>query len=201
MSWIKKLQPVTLYQQSDIPYVINENGLLLCYNNFYSNKPIDLFEQYNIEFKINPRETKSYSANYLVLKDFPKVISFSDILNFKETEIPQKNDDIKKICIIKNSNEVLNYDLENYDASFIVSKESCNIQNLPDNTHLIQANSWSRICIYIIDTLVNKKDVYWIKHVPFLEIDFCHFKSYNSLEKITKFFQLIQVETDIQWII
>jgi len=36
MRWIKKIEPVILYQASDLPYIITEVGVYLCFDNFYS---------------------------------------------------------------------------------------------------------------------------------------------------------------------
>ena len=73
-SWLKRQQPTKLYQSSDIPYVILEDGVYLCYDNCYGGQ--EDRADHNISFYAHPNSLRRLNTYFYRFNSFPMTIPF-----------------------------------------------------------------------------------------------------------------------------
>lgn len=219
MSWLTKVEPLFLYQESDIPYVLLKNGVFLCFSNLYSTDKIASTE-YSIGFSYNKFNVAKQSAGYVKIKTFPKLIPLSDVsfVNgisdykaYKTSKIVVTDLEEKKISIIRagfinrlSRDDI--YDLvDNFDKTFVLSGEnvlSC-IRNLDDNVSTIchKNSDWGRTCVHIADHMSSSGDRQspWTETVPPLDISCFGLRETEYLDKINSIFSEIGIQVSTKW--
>lgn len=191
MSWLNKIKPVTLYQSSDLPYVIMENGVRLCFDNFYALR--EEKSDFNIVFQTHRNSLIRQSANYYRFKEFPTIIPFDNILKLDNTVIKGHllkharvlNKEPISVSLIKSS-YIDNMDdeklsdfadsLEEYTKNFIlVTDDDLTSQTrlLEDISEIIRHTDYYRTCVsmsHSVCPLKNRK-YGWTQSVPDLSLD------------------------------
>jgi len=192
MRWIKKIEPVVLYQSLDIPYIILANGVRLCSDNFYSESPSS--GGHSIVFETDRRLLTRQSSTYYKLFNFPTTIPFEDILSLDETVIEGRviknaatiQNDTKDIIIVKGAYlPTLSDDefqdfvsvIEEQDKAYLLTQDPIEpiARLLDDITHTIyhdQEQGWGRTCVSILDSLCEEpyRKYCWTHTVPSLNI-------------------------------
>lgn len=190
MSWLSKIEPVTLYQGSDLPYVVTEEGIKLCFDNSYCVDPVS--SEFQIAFQVHKKKLMRQSANYFRFHDFPVVIPFDEVLNLNDTVIdghilkhassvdcePLSIMLIKDAYISDLDNDALGdfVDLiENHDHSFVLLSEdnpSPQTRLLDDLVESIVHTDYGRTIVHIAHTVCPTKSrkYCWTKMVPDLSI-------------------------------
>lgn len=190
MTWLKRIKPVSLEQSSDVPYVILEDGIRLCYDNLYCEKADKL--QHFIKFSVERSEISRQSTNTFRLKNFPVTIPFEDIRELdsiiSEGEIIKSassimSEDCQDIFIAKSSHvhqqqedafqEFLE-SLEEYSKNFLLTSNDISPEdrNLEDSMILLPHYNWYKTCVAVADKICEQCDHYycWTRHVPISSI-------------------------------
>jgi hypothetical protein len=77
--WFRKIEPVLLHQSSDVPYVVTNDGVRLCFDNYYGLQE-DRFGEHVLSFKMPRRAIRRRSTKHFRLHSFPVTIPFSDVV-------------------------------------------------------------------------------------------------------------------------
>ena len=219
MRWLNKVKPLDIYQGSNIPYVILEDGLKLCYHNQYFTCPDQ--NDYNLHFTINKKDAKKISASVYKLNKFPAIIPFSDIISLNDIILDgqyikmasKKDSEYMKIAIIKNTFLEKTDDLEDlidnlndFKRVFLIHGDKIsNKARLLDGmfTLINHGKSWGRVCVSIADELClrDKEDrkYCWTRDVPNLEISCFGFKDSEEMNKFHDGLNEIGVINDTTW--
>lgn len=183
--WLKRQQPVKLYQSSDLPYVILEDGVHLCYDNCYGiNKDAGDF---NICFETHANNLRRINTYFYRFDPFPIVLPFEQIISLDDTIIEGKtikhfassDSDPKEIAIMKsdyirsyNGDDLsdLNDLLEEYDTSFILVDDDVDpqVRLFEGISTIIPHQEWTRTLVAIAHSLSERSDrkYRWIHSVP-----------------------------------
>lgn len=212
MSWLKRIQPVILHQSSDTPYVILEDGIVLCFNNTYSDFPEK--EKYNLSFKVNRYDIKRTSSHYFEMKNFPSVIPFGNVISYDNTVLDgkiikqaiTKYDDSRNISLIMSSfisklndqrfNDITEV-ISNSDYSFLLTGKNLDPQTrlLGDivSSIIYHNKDWGRTCVNIVDHVCDHKNrrYCWTKSSPDLNISCYGLKNADDMSSIQDTLQLI----------
>ncbi len=219
MSWLKRIEPVVLYQTSEIPYVILESGVFLCFNNFYQEKEDKT--DYHIAFRIDRNILARKSTHYFAFKNFPVTIPFEDIVLLNDSivegsliksaaEAPAES---REIIVIKDSylesreddefQEIVEVIDASDDAFLLVGDNLGAKARVLDNmVHAVRHTGWSRTSVAIADILCNTPRKYcWTKSIPEVTIN-CHgFKRTEDMDKFKRSLENIGIEQfSIIWI-
>ena len=179
MNWLKRQQPIVLYQSSDIPHVITDEGAKLCFDNCYSN----LKEKDVLTFSSSQKLLDRISSNYYKFIKFPVTIPMSDLIYvpgslmegkvIKEASIVEAS---QKTIVVKSSYiERLPYkkfnklaSKLNHYKSFILVKDSIDpsVRALEDMAEIIYHKNWYRTAVTIASTLCKQRGVNWTKMIP-----------------------------------
>ena len=222
MRWLKQIIPVTLYQSSNIPYVILEDGVKLCFDNIYYIDPISKDQEHYIQFKSHKNDIIKQSTVNFRLKHFPTTIPFADIVSLDDTiidgrTIKTSNFDkgqAQKIAVVpsvflkelkENKFQNVIESIKYNDRNFLLVKGDIDSLDrlLEDESELIQHFGWHRTCVSIADRLCNQKTrkYCWTKHLPELSISIYGIKSNEETEFISKCFDDIGiVDKEIIWL-
>lgn len=207
MNWLKKNQTPIYYQSNDIPYVILDDGVLLCYDNFYSVSPQK--EDFSISFTMPKTQLGRANTHYYTIKKFPMILSFTDVFSVNSEKIDSiildnqisaeefmsvtlllppilRQNKIKKInSIIGKNKKVLclyddtcNYVPDNDDNNIISFVRSNNIQR-----DVVQ------ICHHICD--LDNRTCKWTQSLPDTELHTYGIENQNELDDMSKCLQLI----------
>lgn len=212
MSWLNKIEPITVHQSSEIPYVIKSNGVFLCFDNSYSTRRTQ--DKFNLAFKLSPQKTKKQSANYVSIDHFPYTVPFSDIVYLNNTilngEIIKKahckpDEDIKILVCTPEHIEKLSsaqYEdfvdsMQTYNKSFILVNDNISPRvRLLDElaTTIYHNNDYARTCTAIAHyASQNKTRKYrWTESVPDMDV-YC----FGNIEtaKMSDWFETIGVKS------
>jgi hypothetical protein len=189
MSWLKRHDAIILSQSSEIPYVILENGVFLCFDNLYGTDAYD--SEHSIKFIAYPNDISRQSTNYFKLKQFPKIIPFEEILsldniitNGKLLKIAQDlPDDSKSVLVAKskytrrlNENKLQDFIdmLDEYDKTFLLVGDEIDEQSriLEDDMTLIHHRGWYPTSVSIAHHVcgLSSRKWCWTKSLPELDI-------------------------------
>ncbi len=200
MRWLKQLEPIVLEQSSEIPYVILEDGVHLCFDNFYAEPQKTLMEHfasrkeggdYYIRFTAHKNDIKQQSTNYFRLQEFPTVIPFDNILVLNDTIFDgriikatvETDGSPAKIAIIKSDylqeiddsefQEIVE-SFDNFDHRFLLVGQEIQPQErlLEDSVDMIHHLTWARTCVDIVDRICPKpkRKYCWTRTTPELSI-------------------------------
>lgn len=220
MRWVRRIEPLILSQESDIPYVIQANGVWLCFDNMYREGAGGPSSDSQIVFRAQHQHIMRQSTNFFKFHEFPTLIPFEDIVSLNETIIDgklvkiasQQNSDSKNIVVIKEryveklgdeSFQDFAEELEEFDSAFILVGDDIdtNARLLCDSAHPIHHSDWGRTCVTIADTLCDStlRKYCWINQVPSLEITTYGLKPDKDVERLYQTFLDIGVEVTTAW--
>lgn len=193
MSWLNQILPIVLHQGSEIPYVILEDGVHLCFENLFYEEAYK--SERNITFKISRKLIKRQSTKTYKLTEFPIVVPFSSIVALDDTVVEgriikhatTKIDETKEVIVIRdrflrriddNELDSIVDVLENSDAGFLLIGKNIDPQaRLLDGLVepiLHDSKDWGRTCVTIADRLcpTSHRKYCWTKSVPDCNIHF-----------------------------
>lgn len=185
MSWLKRQQPIQLYQSSDLPYVILEDGVHLCYSNCFGTQPDN--EDFNLSFYAEASQLKRINTYFYRLANFPSVIPFEEIAFLNDAIIEGRTikhyagseGEAKDIAVMK-SEYIRSYSgsdlsdisdiLENYDRSFILVDDGIDpqVRLFDEVATILPHQEWTRTLVAIADQLVERTErkYCWTKNIP-----------------------------------
>ena len=222
MSWVRHVEPLILSQESDIPYVVHDNGVLLCFDNMYrkSRKQSISTDDFFIVFKTSQQAVMRQSTYFYRFYDFPMLVPFDDVIHLNETIIDgrllkiasYKNPESSSIALVKenyvsglSNNEFQEFaeNIDNFDKSFVLVGDDIdtNIRLLSDMVETIHHTDWGRTCVTIAHRTCESatRKYCWTKAVPGLEITTYGFKPERDTEKLYKAFSDIDIEVSTNW--
>lgn len=221
MRWVRRIEPLVLSQESDIPYVIQSDGVLLCFDNMYrEGSASGSSPDYQIVFRSHHQQMMRQSTNFYKFHEFPVLIPFDDIVRLNETVIggklvkiaSQQNSDSKCIAVIKERYvekladerfQEFAEELEDFDRSFILVGEDIdtNVRLLCDSSNTIHHLDWGRTCVTIADSMCDSgiRKYCWINQVPSLEITTYGLRPDKDVERLYQMFLNIGVEATTAW--
>lgn len=190
--WLKRQQPIKLYQSSDLPYVILEDGIHLCYDNCYGTNKND--SDFNICFEAQASSLKRINTYFYKFNSFPVVIPFEQVISLDDTVIEGKTikhyasseKDTKQVIVMK-SDYIRSYagddlsdinDLfEEFDHCIILVGESIDpqVRLFEDIAHIVPHINWSRTFVSIAHKIADRPDrkYRWIHTLPDINL-FCY---------------------------
>lgn len=220
MPWLPKVEPATLYQSSDIPYVISENEVILCFDNSFAlSKSLAVSNDHQICFRANKSNLERQSANFYRFSNFPVSIKFNDIIYLDNTIIegriiknvsPQR-DDTLFISLIKQSylDNLSSFQrfveqLDAYDHTFILLTDdiSPEVRLLDEMVTVIpKTNDWGRICVTIANTVckTRSRKYAWTQCAPGISLDCYGMDDSDETCALNDMFSLIGIDSDIKW--
>ena len=201
MSWLKRIEPTILHHGSELPFVILDDGVHLCFDNFFSES-CNLSE-HNLVIKANKNDIKRKSTIYYSFKQFPKIIPFSDIISLNDTIIDGR--------LIKSSSEYIGNhseiavvtseylkslededfqdfvdSLEDYDTTFLLRGDEIDSQSrlLSGMVETVMHHDWYRTAVTIEHKICKKSDrkYCWTNTIPDLSISFYGFENSEDLD-------------------
>jgi len=221
LSWLKRHEPIVLSQASDIPYVISEQGVFLCFDNLYSEQ-CDKSDHY-IQFKAYKNDFMKQSTNHFRLKDFPKTIPFEEIIRLddaiiegriiKQASVPEDRVESLKILIAHSSylhsledNKFQEFfeNLEHYKKSFLLTGEDIDpqVRLLEDDMDIIHHRGWYPTMVSIADKLcplANRKYC-WIQSLPTLIMTIYGLQNADEMNEIHESLDNIEIqEKEVEW--
>jgi hypothetical protein len=222
MKWLKHLGPLVLSQSSNIPYVILEDGVKLCFDNVYHVDPISKDQEHHIQFNVHKKDIIRQSTSHFRLKNFPVIVPFEDILSLDKTVIDGRiiktcsgnKGKPQKIFIVQSSflkemeenefQEIVD-SMQSYDKTFLLIKEDVDSLDrlLVDEAELIPHFGWYRTIVTIADKVCNNKlrKYCWTKSLPELSISIHGINGDGETEFISKCFDDIGiVDKEIIWL-
>jgi len=219
MSWLKRIEPVIIAQSSDVPFVIKEDGVLLCFDNYYYTE-MDKSDHF-IKLTASKSDLGQQSTNCLYFKTFPRLIPFEDIIVLDnviaEGHIIKRAsfqvEEPKKILLIKSAYlqdlkdeefQELVETIDDFDESFLLTEEELSPQDriLESMMHTVYHSCWYKTCASILDqSLTNKNRKYcWTKSAPELSLTIHGMKNSEEYSEISSCLEDIDVsEKEIFW--
>lgn len=183
--WLKRQQPIKLYQSSDIPYIILEDGIHLCYDNCYGTVRDD--SDFNICLETQASNLKRINTYFYKFNSFPIVIPFEQIVSLDDTVIEGKTikhfasseNDTKQVVIMKSdyirshtSNDLsdINDLFEEFDHSIILVGDSIDpqVRLFEGMSHILPHQNWSRTFVSMAHKIAERPErkYRWIHGLP-----------------------------------
>lgn len=225
MSWLKRIKPITLFQSSDVPYVMLEDGVRLCFSNIYedhnNSNSHDQSEHY-ITFEINKNDVMRQSTNYYKIRSFPVILPFAQVVSLGNTIIEGKlirhaqiiETTSKKIGMIKD-NYLTNISdekfqnfvdiLDIYDHAFLLFGDDISPQArlLGDlcTTIYHEDKNWGRTCVAMADKMcpTSSRKYNWTKIVPDLNIDCYGLETIDNMDHLQTYLEFIGLSCSVAW--
>jgi hypothetical protein len=222
MRWVRHVEPLVLSQESDIPYVVHDNGILLCFDNIYregQRQPLKT-DEFFIEFKTSQQAVMRQSTYFYRFYDFPLLIPFNDVVHLNETIIDgkllkiasYKDAESSNIAVVKENYVTKLSDDEfqdfaesigEFDKSFMLVGDNIdtNIRLLSDIVETVHHADWGRTCVTIAHRICESavRKYCWTKSVPNLDITTYGFKPEQDTEKLYKMFSDLDIEVTTNW--
>lgn len=218
-SWLKRQQPIKLYQSSDIPYIILEDGVHLCYDNCYGIR--EDRAEHNICFYAHPSSFRRINTYFYRFNSFPTVISFTNVLSLDDAIIEGKtikqaadtDCDPKNITIMKSdyirmitSSDLssINDLLEGFDHSFVLVGDTIDpqVRLFEDVAIIIPHRDWRRTAVTVAHNIKEQKDrkYCWTSSIPEMSIACYGVTDSDELIEINKAFRSIGIkDLSISW--
>ena len=218
-SWLKRQQPIQLYQGSDIPYVILKNSVYLCCDNCFgiNNDSSD----HNICFYAGVSSLKRINTYFYKLASFPHILPFVDIISLNDTIIEGRTikqasgnqGDPKSIAIMKSAyiHRDMDCDLSNisdtldeFDTSFILVGDNIDpqVRLFDDMSSIIHHREWPRTIVTIADAICSKptRKYCWTGTIPELSISCYGIDDSDELIEINDIFHNIGInDVSVRW--
>ena len=186
--WLKKQQPIKLYQSSDLPYVVLEDGVLLCYDNCYGESKENY--EHNLCFVESSSNLNRLNTYFYKLGSFPVVVPFFKILELDDCIIEGRviktatdsTGDPVTIALIKSDYirssenlDELNDMMDSYDFSIILTNEIIDpqVRLFEDTACLVVHDDWYKTSVFIANKIskASHRKYCWTKRVPEISID------------------------------
>jgi len=218
MSWLKRIQPVTLYQSSDLPYVILDDGIHLCSNNLFLEEPDE--GAYKICITANKHDLFRQSTYSYKFLSFPTIIPFDSVINCDETiiegryiksSIDADNDSIHAILIkdgyiseiADNQFQDIIDQIESSDHAFLLTdKDTLDPQSrlLSDITQYLYHTEWGRTCLAISHAICPKPDrkYCWTQSIPEFHLT-CFGLENDDMQQIQDTFDFMGLQHSVVW--
>lgn len=219
MSWLKRIQPITLSQSSDVPYVITEDGVKLCFTNMYTES--EERDDHFIRFNVNRHDLRRQSATFYKFLEFPVTIPFEAIIACDETIIEGKvikhasksSSDSSDIVIVK-SDCVDDMDddrfqdlvdvIDSLDHAFLLVGEEISPQSrLLDDlvTTVYHEGDWGRTCVAIVDHVTpgKQRKYCWTQRTPALNVQCYGLDDSDEMAEIHDILSFIGVTSSVAW--
>lgn len=201
--WLKRQQPTKLYQSSDLPYVILEDGIHLCYDNCYGTNKDD--SDFNICFEVQSHSLKRINTHFYKFNFFPIVIPFEQIITLDDTVVEGKTIkhfasseyDTKQVAMMKsdyirsNSNNDLsdiNDLLDEFDHSFILVGDFIDpqVRLFEDVAHIIPHENWNRTFVSMAHKIADRPErkYRWIHSLPDINLSCYGIDGADELQEI-----------------
>ncbi len=201
--WLKRQQPIQLYQSSDLPYIILEDGIHLCYDNCYGTNKDD--SDFNICFETQASHLKRINTYFYKFNSFPVVIPFEQVISLDDTVIEGKTimhfasseNDTKQVVIMKSDHirSCANLDLsdindllDEFDYSFILVGDSIDPQvRLFENvTDIIHHQNWNRTLVSMAHKIIDRPErkYRWIHGLPDINLSCYGIENSDELKEI-----------------
>ncbi len=214
--WLKRQQPIQLYQSSELPYVILEDGVHLCFDNCYGtqNSSDD-----NLCFQIEASKLSRINTYFYKIEKFPVIIPFSDVVFLNDAVIEGRIikhasaviPESKTIAIVKSSyirscSDLSDFhdNLEEFDASFILVGDNIDPQTrlFESVSVIIPHQKWPRTIVSIADRICERKDrkYCWSQSVADLSI-FCYgIDNADEINEVHNSFEIIGIDdVSVRW--
>ncbi len=219
-SWLKRQQPIQLYQGSDVPYVILKDGVHLCFDNCFGTHSDGL--DHNLCFQVEASALKRINTNFYKFSSFPCILPFVDIVSLDDAVIEgrtikqasETQDEPKSIAIMKTEYIHHNEDLDlssisdilcEFDKSFILVGENIDPQArlFEDISTIVPHSGWAKTIVTIADAMCDKsaRKYCWTNTVPELSISCYGIDNSDELIEINDIFHDIGVnDVSINWV-
>ncbi|KKL73432.1 hypothetical protein LCGC14_2074980 [marine sediment metagenome] len=217
--WLKRQQPIKLYQSSDLPYVILEDGIHLCYDNCYGiNKDNSDF---NICFKAQTTSLKRINTYFYKFSSFPIVLPFEQIVSLDETVIEGKtikhfaasDNDTKRVAVMKsdyirsyagNDLSDINDLLEEFDHSFILVGDFIDpqVRLFESIADIIPHQQWSRTIVSIAHKIADRPErkYCWLHSLPDINLSCYGIEGSDELKEINSAKDAIGItDMSVRW--
>ncbi len=218
MNWLNRIEPITLEQSSDVPFVVLEDGVRLCFDNMYyeSSDHVD----HHIRFTAHKPDLVRRSANCWRFKDFPVTIPFKDVVTLDDVVIDGKvlkmaSDrpaDPKSILVVRSKSlndmeeeeiQEITDSIDDYDYAFLLTGSELDTYDrlLADTMEIIHHRGWHYSCVAMADRICNKHRKYcWTKTAPELHITVFGLEHSDDLEYVSNCFDDIGIsEKEVIW--
>jgi len=219
MSWLKRQQPIELYQSSELPYVILEDGVHLCYDNCFGNRPGN--EDFNLKFRVEAGRLKRINTYFYRFSTFPYVIPFHEVISLNDAVIEGKTikhyasseGESQNVAIMK-SEYIRNYAgsdlsdisdvLEDYDKSFILVDEGIDpqVRLFEEFATILPHQEWTRTFVSIAHQVAERPErkYCWTKSVPDVNLSVYGISSSDELKDIHNSVEQIGItDFSIRW--
>ncbi len=204
-SWLKRQQPIRLYQASDVPFVILGDGAYLCFDNCYEEKHVESLHA--ISFQVDKNKLARISTNYYRIREFPVTIPFYDIDRLDDAVIDGQiikhasvydDDSSKKIIIIMSgyfdkidspSFDNLIEDIDKADHTFILAGEAADpkVRLFEGIAKIIRHYNWYKTSVEMADSISKLNRKYcWTSSLPPLDLYYYGLSSDDESDEIHK---------------
>lgn len=222
MAWLKKQQPIQLYQASELPYVILENSVKLCFDNCYGTYGIKADNnEHMIHFQTSANNLRRINTYFYRFSKFPHTISMSDIISLDDAIIEGRTikhatfvSDSKSIAVVNSSHirsisdrelSTFSNSLDEFDSRFMLVGDNIDPQArlFEGITDIIHHIDWYRTAVSIADKMSEKSDrkYCWTHSVPDLDISYFGVRDSDELRDIRTAFDTIGVPNiSIDWV-
>lgn len=216
--WLKKQQPIQLYQSSEIPYILLEDGVRLSHSNCFGvnvNK-----DDFNLSFSVQASRLNRINTYFYKFASFPVIIPLEEIISLDDTIVEGKtikmatdrSDDSKSVCIMKSSYihhiagsdlSRINDVLEGYDDSFILVGETIDpqVRLFDDAAHIIVHTEWGRTLTAIAHKICPNlgRKYCWTQNIPELSFSCYGVDDTDELKDIHAIKDFIGMNASIEW--
>ncbi len=200
--WLKRQQPIKLYQSSDLPYIILEDGVHLCYDNCYGTSKDS--SDFNICFETQAGTIKRANTYFYKFNSFPIVLPFEQVISLDDTVIEGKmikhfassESESKQVIAMKSDyirsctgNDLSNINdlLAEYDHSFVLVGDTIDPQvRLFDGiAEIVPHQCWARTLVSIAHKIADKQErkYCWTRSLPEIDLS-CYGINLDELKEI-----------------
>ncbi len=204
-TWLKKQQPVRLYQSSEIPYVIREDGVHLCYDNWYRED--NTSSDFNICFLTQSNLLKRINTFLYRFASFPVTIPFSDVVSLGDAIIEgriiktagENQGEPVAVAVVKPSYirnvtdsqlSELSEALYEYDKSFLLVEEEIDpqVHLFEDVAEILPHQDWNRTLVTIAHAICKNpaRKYCWTQSLPELSL---HCYGVDDSDEIRRIYQ------------
>lgn len=215
MNWLQKQQPLILAQSSSIPYVIFDETVFLCFDNFFEESPSN--DKHVIEFHADKSQLSKKSTYIHQFKKFPIEIPFDDIIKLDHTIIngkilktasKTKSDEISLSIVYGNVLEDCFDDysenLADFDYNFVLHDGEHNdfVSLIEDNADTIYHDNWYRTAVTVADAVcdLGNRKYKWTHSIPPMTISVFGLNSNDEKDEVQNSFEKIGIqEVSVIW--
>lgn len=217
MGWLKRADALLLHQESDLPYIVHENGVYLCFANAYVEQTGTgtSRDQHSIEFRIHPEAAMRQSTSFYKIREFPATVPFSAVVclddfiqngAIEKRDVP-KNTDTADIALIRGGylKKISSDDFDDlfdniadYNRSFILIGDELDerVRSLSEVAEAVYHEEWFHTAVFVADQLCrgSHRRYGWLNGVPSLNISCFGFKP-EHIERINAVFDDLGLDT------